>query len=55
MKMQVLKNQVPGGWNNQVWKNQVRMAGMENASTNSADKVKHSNSPKVINSCHHFL
>ena len=39
-----------GGWNNQVWKNEVRMAGMENASTNSADKVKHNNSPIILRS-----
>jgi len=45
MKMQVQKNQVPGGGICKYGKSKYDSAEMENASTNIADKVEHKFSP----------
>jgi len=50
MKMQVRKNQVPGGGIIKYGKIKYDCAGMENASTNSAGEVKHNNSPIILRS-----
>ena len=49
MKMQVRKNQVPGGII-KYGKIKYGCAGVENASTNSVRKVKHNNSPLILRS-----
>jgi len=48
--MQVQKNQVPEGGIIKYGKIKYDCAGMENASTHSAGKVKHNNSPIIFRS-----